>query len=320
MAARANKNAVATALLLTLCAAGPALAADCALKLVASYDMVADAGSMIVISVNIAGAPRYTTIDTGSFANWVTESFVKEAKLERRSIRQDFQIYGAEERVTDLVTVPSVDIGQVHQGASKFMILPNSEKANLAAAFGSSALEQFDVEFDFAAKKVNFFSQDHCEGQVVYWTKAYTAIPFKMVDDRMQITMTLDGHDFDTLLDTGTTYTYVNQRVALGVFGYDEHSPNVKQVTLAGGYKPYAATFQSLSIGGVTFPKPSILLHADNERGMAREDVPVKDQNQAGDFLPHFPHILLGLDALRQLHLYIAFKEHKVYVTAAGEH
>jgi hypothetical protein len=34
----------------------------------------------------------------------------------------------------------------------------------------------------------------------------------------------------------------------------------------------------------------------------------------------HFPHILLGLDALSHLHFYIAFREHKIYVTAADAH
>lgn len=315
-----GRIALACSMLLVLCAALPALAADCGLKLVASYDMLAEAKPTIVIPVSMAGAPRFTTLDTGSFANWVTESFVDEAKLERLPIRQDMNIYGAKDRVTTYVVVPSVDIGAVHQSQTRFMVLPNSRKTKLAAGFGNSALAQFDVEFDFAAGKVNFFSQDHCEGQVVYWAKSYTAIPFKMINDQIQITMTLDGHDFDTLLDTGTTYTYVNSRVALNVFGYDEHSPNVKQVMLPGDYKPYAATFGALSIGGVTFPKPSLLLHADTVRDMARDDTPVKDQNQAGVFLPHFPHLLLGLDALRQLHLYIAFKEHKVYVTAAGAH
>ena len=282
--------------------------------------MLAEAEPAIVIPVTIAGAPRYTTIDTGSFANWVTESFVDEAKLERQPIRQDMSVYGAEDRVTSYVIVPSVDIGQVHQGLSKFMVLPHSDKAKLKAGLGGSALEQFDIEFDFAAKKVKFFSQDHCEGRVVYWAKSYTAIPFKMVDDRVQITMTLDGHDFDALLDTGTAYTYVNTRVASNVFGYDEHSPNVKQVTLAGELQTLLSTFESLSIGGVTFPKPSLLLHSDTVRSMARLDVPVKDQNQAGVTLAYFPHLLLGLDALRQLHLYMAFKEHKIYVTAAGAH
>ncbi|HEY4123371.1 MAG TPA: hypothetical protein VGM36_02080, partial [Rhizomicrobium sp.] len=89
---------------------------------------------------------------------------------------------------------------------------------------------------------------------------------------------------------------------------------------LSRDYKTYAVAFGTLSVGGVTFPKPSLLLHADTVRNMSRDFIPVKDQNQAGVFLSHFPHLLLGLDALHQLHLYIAFKEHKVYVTTAGAH
>ena len=320
IAARMGRTATLAATLSMLMAANPAQAAECGLKLIASYAMDTKAAGMAIIPVNIAGAPRATMIDTGSFANWVTEHFVDAAKFDRQSIRQDALVYGAEERVMNYVLVPSVDIGPIHQGPSKFMVQPDTAQSTVDAAFGNTALEQFDIEFDFGAGKVNFFSQDHCAGQVVYWAKSYTAVPFKMVDDQIFLTMTLDGHDLDTLLDTGTTFSYLNTRVALNVFGYDEHSPNVKQVTLSKDYKPYVATFGSLSIGGISFPKPSLLLHSDTMRTMARLDVPVKDQNQMGVTLPHFPHLLLGMDALHQLHLYIAFKEHKIYVTAAGAH
>ena len=36
--------------------------------------------------------------------------------------------------------------------------------------------------------------------------------------------------------------------------------------------------------------------------------------------LPALVVVLLGVSVLRRLHLYIAYKEHKLYVTAAGAH
>lgn len=314
-----RKIAIAAANLVIMIAAGSAYGAECGLKLIASYDISRDVAGAIVIPLKMAGGTEPVLVDTGAFGNWVTKSFVDEHKLELRAIRQDMKAYTVGSRITKYVTIPSVDIGPVHVKNTDFTVWPDVQGAMIAGALGINALQQFDIEFDFAANKMNFFSQDHCDGQVVYWAKSYTVVPFKMAAEDIQLTMTLDGHDFNTKLDTGSTYSYVNSRVALGVFGYDENSPNVKDVTLPGG-KARAATFNSLSIGGIAFPKPSLLIHEDTIRSLAKDDVPVKDQNQAGVTLMHFPHLVLGLDALKQLHLYIAFKEHKIYATAANAH
>ncbi len=305
---------VAATILLSMLA-GAANAEDCSLKLIASYDMAPSEGS-VVIQMVMAGKPRYTVLDTGSFTSWVTQKFVDDDRLETHDITT-MKVYGARDRAEKYVTVPSVDIGPFHQPASNFMVEPSGDYGEISAGLGNNALEQFDVEFDFAGKKVKFFSQDHCEGQVVYWTKAYTVLPFSLPDQTIHVEMTLDGHDLDTAFDTGTSLTYLNERVLAGTFGRDPSSE--KEVTLY-GHKFHSATFNSLSIGGVTFPNPSLLVMRDTMRELAKEDVPVKDQNQAGVTLAHFPHLLLGLDAIRHLHIYIAYKERKIYVSAADAH
>lgn len=311
---------VTAASLAALLGAASAHAAECGLKLIASYDMSPDIKESIVIPLKIAGETVPFEIDTGAFGNWVTEKFVDAHHLPTHQIRQDMKLYTVGNRITKYATIPSVDIGPVHVENTDFVVWPGSMNRKVDGALGINALQQFDVELDFAANKLNFFSQDHCDGKVVYWSKSYTVVPFKMANDDIQITMTLDGHDFDTQVDTGATYTYVNSRIVRGVFGYGDGSPNIKEVSFAGDVKLHAATFNSLSIGGIAFPKPSLLIHEDTVRSLAKDDVPVKDQNQAGVTLAHFPHVLLGLDALRQLHLYIAFKEHKIYATAANAH
>jgi hypothetical protein len=310
-----GKVLIATAAALLCLAANTACAENCPLKLIASYDM-ANTNAVVAIPIVMAGKPRYTSLDTGSFASWVTQKFIDDDMLETHDITA-MKVYGSSARASKYVVVPSVDIGPIHQPASNFMVEPAKHMGEISAGLGNNALAQFDVEFDFAARKVKFFSQDHCEGKVVYWTGAYTELPFNMLDDQIHIVMTLDGHDFDTVFDTGTSYTYVNKRVFVGVFGGDDASE--KEVTVH-DHKAKAATFKSLSVGGVTFPNPSLLIMEDKMRELAKDDVPVKDQNQAGVTLMHFPHILLGLDALSHLHFYIAFKEHKIYVTAADAH
>lgn len=309
-----RRLAVATALTASLAAAS-AKAEECSLKLIASYYML-QSDSLVVIPMVMNGKTRYTTLDTGAFGNWVTQKFVDDDKLQTHDITT-MKVYGARDRSEKYTTVPSVEIGAVHQAPSNFLVLPGENFGELSAGLGTSALAQFDVEFDFAAQKVNFFSQDHCEGRVVYWTKDYTVLPFNLSDQTAHIEMILDGHTLDTSFDTGATYSYINARILAGIFGRDGSSE--KEITL-NGQKIHSAAFHSLSIGGVTFPNPSLLVMEDKMREFAKDDVPVKDQNQAGVTLPHFPHLLLGLDAIRHLHVYIAYKERKIYVSAAGAH
>jgi hypothetical protein len=73
-------------------------------------------------------------------------------------------------------------------------------------------------------------------------------------------------------------------------------------------------------MGAVTFAKPSLLLSADDVRRVARHDIADKDKTRAGIVLPHLPHLLLGMDALRRLRLYIAPKEHTIYIIAVDAH
>jgi hypothetical protein len=305
---------IAAAAFLAMFAANGARAAQCELKLIASYDMV-PSDSIVVIPMTMAGKSRYVTLDTGAFGNWVTQKFVDDDKLETHNITA-MKVYGTQDRTEKYTVVPSVEIGAIHQPDSNFMVM-SGDFGELSAGLGTNALAQFDIEFDFAAQKVKFFSQDHCEGQVVYWTKEYTVLPFSLPDRSMHIDMTLDSHTLDTGFDTGTTYSYINERVLVGTFGRDPSSG--KEITLE-GQKMRSAAFHSLSIGGVSFPNPSLLVMRDKMRELAKEDVPVKDQNQAGVNLMHFPHLLLGLDAIRHLHIYIAYKERKIYVTSADAH
>jgi len=300
---------------LSLFVASAARAEDCSLKLIASYDMVSSDG-VVVISMTMAGKSRYTTLDTGSFSNWITQKFIDDDHLETHDINT-MKVYGAHARAEKYADVSSVDIGPFHQPSSKFMVEPDKDHGELSAALGNNALEQFDIELDFANKKVKFFSQDHCEGKVVYWTTDYAVLPFTMPDQSIHIEMTLDGHDMDTAFDTGTSFTYLNERVLSGTFGRDISAE--KEVTLY-GRKFRSAPFKSLSIGEVSFPNPSLLVMPDTMRELAKEDVPVKDQNQAGVTLTHFPHLLLGMDAISHLHVYIAYKERKIYVSAADAH
>jgi len=62
----------------------------------------------------------------------------------------------------------------------------------------------------------------------------------------------------------------------------------------------FSYPFKTIDFAGVAVTNPHILVLSDR-------DFPPKE-------------LLLGSDVLRQLHLYISYKEHKIYVTPATAH
>jgi hypothetical protein len=70
----------------------------------------------------------------------------------------------------DLVSLPI-------QGTRALMVM---ETATVSAAFpvgilGMDFLSRFDIEPDVTKGKFNLYSQDHCPGQVVYWSDTYAS-------------------------------------------------------------------------------------------------------------------------------------------------
>jgi predicted aspartyl protease len=311
------------ALALGLLTAQGAIAQQCQLKLIASFDMQGSPAESIVVPITMNGKQIPTLIDTGATAGLMEASAATALGLTIRPVRQTMMIYSAGGRRYDrFATVPELEIGPLRIRNTDFIVADNifHGDAGVTASLGQTALEPFDIEFDFAARKVRFFSQDHCEGKVVYWSGNFVSVPFKLIGgDEIALQMTLDGRDIDAVLDTGASFTYINSRVASQVYGIDETSPTIKRYETGNPAKPvvYGAPFESLSIGGINMPKPTILLIDDKVRQRARWDIPDKMQNQPGEFLPHFPHLLLGLDVLHHLRVYIAYREHKIYATAA---
>ncbi|HEY6578350.1 MAG TPA: aspartyl protease family protein, partial [Rhizomicrobium sp.] len=182
---------------------------------------------------------------------------------------------------------------------------------------------QFDVDIDFAAKKLNLFSQDHCAGKVVYWAAdAVTVVPMHVVNSgHIMVPVTLDGHGFDAMLDTGSSHTHLSQESARNIFGLAPDSAGMAKV---GDFGPggktavYRHSFGALALQGITIGNPGVYIFEDLLRtGMAQTphlgsrltDVDVSDG---------VTDMILGMSELQNLHVYIAYKEQKLYISSAS--
>jgi predicted aspartyl protease len=170
-------------------------------------------------------------------------------------------------------------------------------------------LRNFDVELDFAGGKLNLFHHHPCDGRAVYWASSFAVMPFDDTHDgHIRVPVTLDGEDTHAIVDTGATFTDITMGSVKVLFGLDENSTGMEKASKSlGGHgsviENYTYPFKSLTVGGVTVAHPIVMI---GEAGNSLKG------NQA--------KMLLGLSILRKLHIYIAYKENKLYFTGADAH
>ena len=98
-----------------------------------------------------------------------------------------------------------------------------TEQPIFVGLLAADYMGKYDIELDFAGGKMNYFSPDHCEGQVVYWpSAAIAAVPMRFVNHHLILDVMLDGKPQRAIIDTGAPQTTLSmgrrpQRVFLAI-------------------------------------------------------------------------------------------------------
>ena len=292
------------AALLALLVCSPARAQqapDCRLHAVANLEMQTMPDGRVTIPVQVEGHNYRLMVDTGGYINTLSPQLVKEQGYAPQRSAGELRGMGTT-RLDHYVTVKDFVIGRSRGRNFKFFV----DDFNNTFSDGTLApqiLAAYDVDFDFAHGKLNLLSSDHCPGQVTYWTKyPATVIPIEMQGlTHIRIPVTIDGKEMKAVVDTGASTSYITMRAAKRYLGIDPKDPALKlrgNIPVNGMMGPvYNYPFQTLNFGDIKVSNPQIQIVADN----------VWDQTD----------LLLGIGILRQLHLYIAYKEKKMYMTPA---
>jgi len=306
-------------------AAAPAMAAECKpLEIVDSLPLTPlPSGRPSVVAV-IAGSPKTMLIDTGGAISAITQRTVRDLNLSQ--IQNGRALRGANGAQTNILArLPSIAIGRLQQANALYYVLPENNVANTAAGefdgiLGGEFLKQYDADFDLASRRLNLFSQDHCVGQVVYWgAPAVAVVPMQLdASNHIKLQMQLDGKRVDAILDTGASATFLNLTDAQRTFDVDVNAPDVEKVgEITGGYSAsmYRRRFQTLAFGGVTIANPELILLPDLVTGSVRQ------APRTGSLISEnggLPSVTLGMSILERLHVYVAYKERKLYITEAA--
>jgi predicted aspartyl protease len=296
---------------ITLGAASPADAGETCgtLKQFASVEMILDGVGRPLVPVTVDGQQKMMMLDTGGTISTLTQKAFEESgrtPLRRNDILL-YDVFG--NKMDRSVTLPSLTIGQVRGGSWRFWIHPpdvdlgTTASGPIAGLLAPDILNQFDVDLDFPNRTAKLFSPDHCEGGIFYWKATSGAvIPFQFVSGHIVVPVTIDGERLEAIIDTGAGGTVMNSTVARRRFGLDESTTNSG---------PSLHQFKSLAFAGLIVENPTVRLRADQiAKAMPSEMGGVTSEARQG-----LPDVIIGQNIMGQFHVYIAYRERKLYVT-----
>lgn len=294
-------------------AATPGIAQEpqpCPLAELASLDMITLPSGTFEVPVVINGRSLPLLFDTGSNRTGITAETADELGLRRETARQ-MRMFLNNVPVTQEAKIDDIEIGQLRTGERwDVSILPNNVLAPTTyGLLGPDLFAGDDVEIDFYQGKFNVFRHNKCAGEVVYWTRSpYAALSMVLDKDSHIIAYAqLDGKPVKVGFDTGAANSVMSLEAAERLFGWGAQDPRLKAmatIRINNGLPGtlYTFPFAALDFDGLTVQNPQIAL--------------IPSRNFVAGRAPDVD-IVMGMSVLRQLHLYIDYKEHNLYLTGA---
>jgi hypothetical protein len=303
-------------------------AQTCQLVQYGSVEMhVAD--GKVLLPLGIGGAQKDFELSLDAGNNFMTPALAEELKLQIHKlppkIANSSQFAGA-------VTVPELRIGNVSLKTVEFVVAtPEGTGQGLTNQVGLSMFGKVDLDIDMGAKKLNFFSQDHCPGKAVYWTKEFIQVPFELQGSGfIRPQLQLDGKPVIAALSLNYPST-IELGAMSKLFGVDEKSPLLTVTeTTHDGDKVYRYPFKSLGTDELKVSNPAIRVvkGAGNPCKSEPASSPAEFAYQHNSDVRSTKRELcyggadltVGYSVLSKLHTYLSLKERVIYLSAADAH
>lgn len=163
---------------------------------------------------------------------------------------------------------------------------------------GADILSQYDVEFDFPKGTMTFWSVAGCGDRFVPWQGRFSEFhPQRTGHNAFVIPVTINGHQLQALLDTGSDATSVTYSAALAA-GVTPDAIELDRAGTRKGARGVALTshvhrFDSMSIGPMTFRNAGLVVVDDAQ----------------GDF-----DMLLGIDFMRWRKVWFSYATNQVFM------
>jgi predicted aspartyl protease len=305
------------------------------------------AGSnLVTVPLTINGAPKQFLLDVGTAPDEISEVAANELHLTRADrhtadpTAQNTTTFRFEVPVVDVkrasgagpapaqVTADAVTLGEVTLPDMKFLISSDRDLGKAKpydGRFTAGGFRHYDLDVDFGAKRLAFLAATGCAdpNQIVYWPHSVVAvIPMTSAFGKISVPVSIDGHAIDAVIDTGSDRTVMRRAVAERLFGLKAETPEMTaeaDLRDGTGARVYRHTFPKIAFEGVAVGNLPVLIEANGMIRKARKTSVTGSRLQAADDPGDpIPDLALGMDVLRQLHIYVAFGQNKLYVTPAG--
>jgi hypothetical protein len=225
------------------------------------------------------------------------------------------------------IRVPSFTIGGATAQHLTFLLANDALMGTASEPYDGlltgDFFKQYDVELDFAGKQVNWLTPTKCTdpNQVVFWSHSEVAvIPLTIEDGKITIPVSVQGHQINAVIDTSSSRTVMRRDIAELIMGL---KPDADMAPIAGlmdgkGQPVYGHTFSQISFagGGVTANNVPALILTNSMTHPINSGPVLGSWARSAD--ARIPDLTLGMDVLKQLHLYIVPGQGKVYATSAG--
>jgi len=298
-----------------------ARAADCgSLQLVNTVQMSRTSAEIDTVPLKINGSDLQFVFDTGGATTSINREIAEKLKL--RIVPTYREMVGVSgDTMADQAYIDQFELGRLHGKDLKFPTLRIGFDGLLSLNF----MLPYDVDVDFGTDQLNFFSQDHCPGGVQYWkASAVAVVPFTVGYGHIYVPVTIDGQSVSAELDTGSTGTIMRMDIAQRQYGLslgDDATPEIKRGADADPKTPkfYTHTFKSLALGAIEVNNPHLGIMEDVWKRDASQKPLVSSRTKSNkDAVNLLPELLLGMNVMRKLHIYFAFAERKMYISAAS--
>lgn len=295
----------------------------CKLIRVAALDMNPLPNGMIRIPVEVSGKTVLFLLDTGAPNSILSPDVANALNLAVRDVAEGQVVNSSGHWISSSTKIDQFGIGGMR--AYGVRVFVSSEKLDADGGFGgilgTDVLSNYDVELDFKAGKVYFYSQDHCPGQVVSWqASAIAVIPIALSSGKhIELTVDLEDKPLRALLDTGASHTFLYEDVARDLFDLKLGGADTPVVDGSVGSKDamYEHRFGSLALEGIRMSKVPVQIIYDKAKDKILDTPRVGSRMGSLSSWGGISQIILGIHELRNLHLYIAYKEHMIYATPA---
>jgi tetratricopeptide (TPR) repeat protein len=266
------------------------------------------------IPVKINNRDANFVLDSGAFYSMMSSATAAEYNLKLTPAPFGFRIMGVGGSTdAQIATVKEFTIVGITIKNVEFLVggseVEGSGVGAYAGLLGQNLLEKFDVEYDLATGAIRLFRTESCAHTLLaYWLKPgqdYSSMHIDAIDPRNPHTIGVayvNGQSIRVAFDTGAFTSLLSVKAAARA-GIKPDSEGVVEAGYSGGLgrgrvKTYLARFASFKIGDSEEIKNARLRIADMDLG--------------------FADMLLGADFFVSHRIFVANREHKLFLSYNG--